>query len=302
MKKLIKILAGILVVFAILIMFVLLWLDSTLLKGFNAAAPDALGVPASLQDLQFRPLRGKASLEGLHIGNPEGFKTDGLLDVGSVSIRLDPSSLTTDTIIINEITIDDLVVTFEKGLLNNNLNALVESLSGEEDPEAEAKEESEEEEKPEEADKPAKKVIIEKLSITGSKMNVSMTAAMGVSLPIPLPPIILTDLGKESEGITVVDAIREVLSAIAGSAGTAIANSSELIGKTFGAVGDGAWAVGEGAVDAGKAVVGGAADTGKAVVGGAADAGKAVAGGAVDAGKAVGDGLKNLNPFKKKKK
>ncbi len=90
MKKLMKILAGILVVLAVLIVFTLFWLDSTLLKGFNTGAPAALGVPASLQDLQFRPLRGKASLEGLHIGNPEGFKTDGLLDLASVSIRLDP--------------------------------------------------------------------------------------------------------------------------------------------------------------------------------------------------------------------
>lgn len=302
MKKLIKILAGILVVLAILVMFILFWLDSSLLKGFNAAAPKALGVPASLQDLQFRPLRGMASLEGLHIGNPEGFKTDGLLDLGSVAIRLAPSSLMTDTIIINEINIDDLVVTFEKGLMNNNLNALIESLSAKEDPEAEAEEEAEpeDEEKPEEAEKPAKKVIIEKLSIRGSQMNVSMTAAMGVSLPIPLPPITLTDLGKESDGVSAVEAIREILAAIAGSAGTALANSSELLGKTFGAVGDGAWAVGAGAVDAGQAAVSGATDAGKAAVDGAANAGKAVVGGAADAGKAVGEGLKNINPFKKK--
>lgn len=283
MKKIVKILVGLLVVLVVVLIAAELALDKVILKGFNSAAPGALGVPATLDNASLSLFRGKAALEGLHIGNPPGFNTPGLLDLASVSVRLDNASLLTDTIVIREIAIQGLVVTYEKGLRDSNLGALIESLSDDEKDTPKDKET----EKPGD-EKPAKKVIIEKLTITGSRMNFSITGAMGQSIPLPLPPITLTDLGKEKDGLTVVEAVERVLSAIAGSAGIAIAGSSKLIGEAFGALGAGAWAVGEGAVGAGTTVVGGTVDAGKEVIGGA-----------VDAGKAVGDALKNVNPFKK---
>ena len=239
-------------------------------------------------------MRGKASLRGLHIGNPSGFKTSGLLDLGSIAVRIDTASLLTDTIVIQSIVVDGLVVTYEKGLFNSNLGTLLESLSSGEDKPAGGTPEGE---------KPARKVVMEKLVITGGRMNFSVTGALGAAIPIPLPPITLTDLGKEKEGVTVAEAIRRILTAIAGATGTALAGSAHLIGQGLGAVGEGAVAAVGGATEAGKAVVGGTVDAGKAVVGGAVDAGKAIGGGAIDAGKAivggVGEALNAVNPFKK---
>ena len=282
MKKLIKIAGGLVVVLVALFAALELSLDKLVLKGVNAAAPAALGVPVTLQDASISLLRGKAALQGLHIGNPEGFKTDGLFDLGSIAVDIDNSTLLSDTIVIKEIAIDGLALTYEKGLLDSNLGALIEQLSAGAEKEAPEAGEAEEPTEPQDAtEKPAKKVVIEKLSITGSRMNFSITGAAaltgGGAIPLPLPPITLTDLGKEKEGITFVEAIQEVLQAIAGAAGTAIAGAGNLVGDAGKAVGEGAMDVGEGAVEAGK------------VVGGAA----------LDAGKAVGDALKNVNPFKK---
>jgi hypothetical protein len=309
MKTAIKILIGILVVLAIVLVVAELAMDKMLLKGFNTAAPQMLGVPATLDDASLSLLRGTAGLAGLHIGNPEGFKTDGIFDLASIDIELDNASLLSDTIVIKSITIDGLVLTYEQGLRKSNLGALIDQLSGDEDAkdtDATPKDKPEKKEKAAD-DKPGKKVIIEKLTITGSQMNVSLTGAAALTggrvIPIPLPPITLTDLGKEKDGVTGVEAIQNVLKAILGSAGGALSGAGNLLGDGAKALGDGAWAAGQGAVDAGKAAVGGAADAGKAAVGGAADAGKAAVGGAADAGKAVvggvGDALKSVNPFKK---
>ena len=283
MKKSLKIAVGILVVLVLAFAGLELSLDKIVEKAVNAAAPAALGVPVTLQESDVSLVRGKAALKGLHVGNPEGYKTDGLLDLDSISVDVDNSTLLSDTLVVKSIAIEGLVVTYEKGLLNSNLGALIDQLSAgkEEKPEkeGEAKEETAGEEKP------GKKVIIEKLTISGSKMNFSITGAAaltgGGAIPIPLPPITLTDLGKEKEGVTPVEAIQNVLKAILGAAGSAISGAGNLIGDGVGAVGEGAMAVGEGAVDAGKAIVGGAADAGKAVVDGASDA------------------LKAINPFKK---
>lgn len=275
MKKLLRIVAGIVVVLLVLFVVLELFLDKLVLRGVNSAAPAALGVPVSLQAASISLVRGQAALQGLHIGNPPGFKTDGLFDLGSVSVEIDNSSLLSDTLVIREIAIDGLVLTYEQGLRGNNLGALIEQLSAGAD-ESEPGGEAKDEDKPD--DQPAKKVVIEKLSITGSRMNVSLTGAAaltgGGAIPVPLPPITLTDLGKEQEGITLVEAVRRVLAEIAGAAGSAIAGAGPLLG-------DAGKALGEGAVDAGKAV------------------GGAVGGAVGDAGKAVGDALKTVNPFKK---
>ena len=277
MKKAILILAGLLVVLALLAVAAIFYLDQIVLKTVNQAGPEALGVPVSLQDAQIRPLRGTIALKGLHLGNPEGYKTDGLLDLDSLFIRVDLASLRTDTVVIREIAVNGLVVTYEKGLLNSNLGALIDLLS--------AGEEETPEPVPEDqtagSEKSGKKVVIDQLSIAGSRMNFSVTGAAaltgGAAIPIPLPPITLTGLGREKEGgLTFVQAVRRVLTAIAGATGTAIAGSGKILGDGAKAVGEGALAVGEGAVNVGKAV----------------------GEGVLDAGKAVGDTLKNLNPLK----
>lgn len=277
MKKLIKFVVGILVVLAVLFAALEMSLDKIVLKGTNAAAPAALGVPVTLQGADISLVRGKAALKGLHIGNPEGYKTAGLFDLGSISVDIDNSTLLSDTIVIKEIAIDGLALTYEKGLLNSNLGALIDQLSaGKEEAPRKEGEAQKEEKTPEK--KPGKKVVIEKLSITGSRMNLSLTGAAaltgGGAIPIPLPPITLTDLGKEKEGVTPVEAIQEILKAILDAAGGAISGAGNLVGEGVGAVG-------EGAVDAGKAAVDGAVDAGKAV------------------GDAVGGALKSINPFGK---
>ena len=282
MKKSTKIAGGIVVVLVLAFGALEFALNPIVEKIVNAAAPAALGVPVTLQGADLSLARGRAALTGLHVGNPEGYKTDGLLDLGSVSVKLDRSSLLSDVVVIKEIAVAGLVVTYEKGLLNSNLGALIDQLSAGE----KGTDEEKAAEKSEAEDSAGKKVVIDKLTMTGSKMNFSVTGAAaltgGGAVPLPLPPITLTGLGREKDGVTFVEAIQHVLKAIAGATGTAIVGAGHLIGDAGKAVGTGALAVGEGAVDAGKAVVSGTVDAGKAVVDGAAGA------------------LQAVNPFSKK--
>ena len=187
MKKLLAAVAVLVILLALVAVGLLLSLNPLVLKTVNGAAPAALGVPVTLAEADIALLRGHAALKNLHIGNPEGFKTDGLLDLGSITVNIDNSTLLSDTIVIKEILIDGLVLTFEKGLLDNNLNAFIESLSGGQEKPQE--EETETEQAPA-MEKPGKKVVIEKLSITGSRMNLSITGAAALTGGgvIPSPP------------------------------------------------------------------------------------------------------------------
>lgn len=284
--KILKRLILILVIILIgLVVFLRYFGGATIKQAVNTGGPMVLGVPVSLQDAKLRPLAGHIHLAGLHVGNPEGFKTDGIFDLGSIDVELDTHSLLGDTIRITKIEIKDPKITMERGLTKSNLGALLEKLEG--DAKAEPKKEPSAEQTAK-TQKDGKKVIVDKISISGAQLNLSITGMQGLAAPLPLPPLTLRDLGKESDGTSFTQVITDVVKAILGSATQVAVGAGKLVGEGAKAVGAGAAAVGGVAVD-GAAAVGGAAVDGAAAVGGAAVDGAAVVGGAaVDGAKAVG--------------
>ena len=303
LKKLVLILVILLVA---LIAFVRYFGGVAIKKAVNTAGPLVLGVPVELNTAQIRPLAGHVHLGGLKVGNPDGFKTDHLFELGHLEIDLVPRSLFGDTIHIKTIDIKAPKITMERGLTTSNLGALLEKLEKKggdttDDPAAEKK--------------PAqggKKVVIDSITINGAQLNLSVTAMGGFSAPLPLPPISLSDIGKEKQGASLLEVLTRILRAILTSATDVVAGAGKLVGEGAAAVGglavdgaavvggaavDGAAAVGGVAVDGAKAVggtaaaVGGAAVDGAAAVGGVAvDGAKAVGGAAAAAGGAVVDG------------
>ena len=311
MKTFLKIVLWLVIVLAVLLGAAVLFMDHVLPKTFNTAVPKVLGVDASMESAKVRLWRGYVSLRGLHIGNPEGFKTSGIFDLGEATVDLDMASLSSDTIVIDRILVDGAEVTYEQGLLGNNIGALLDNLS------KEAEEEKEEEKEEKEAgEKPAKKVIIRQLDVEGTRLNVAMTAMMGASVPVPLPPIHMTGIGEESGGASPIEAVQAIIGGIFNAVQAAVAGAGDLIGNAAGAVADGAKATVGAVADGTTAAVGAVTDTTKATVGAVADGATAVGGAVVDGaaatvgavadgasavGGALADGVKSvgsiLNPF-----
>lgn len=291
MKWFVRILVVLLVLIAALILTANFYLGSIVVKAVNTAGPAALGVPLKLQDASFRLLKGHLTLRGFLLGNPEGFKTEKAISVDEVTVDLDPKSLFTDTIVIKRIYVNAPDITYELGLGKSNIGRILEQASGPEDKEADKEEKKEE---PAKEEKGGKKVVIEDFLIENGRVRVSATLAMGAAAPIPLPEIHLTDIGKENQGASPLDVIKQVLGAIVGSV-------TKVVTGAAGLVGDGAKAVGGAAADAAGKTAEVVGDGAKAVGGAAADAAgktaevvgdgaKAVGGAVVDAGAAVGKG------------
>ena len=258
MNKGLKALLWVIGIIVVLAVVVELWLGSLIKWSVNNVAPKLLGVPTSVETVRLAPLRGKVFLENLHVGNPEGFHTDGIFDLAKMVVDLDMKSLLSDSIVIKEITIGGMEVTYEQGLLHSNVGTLLDNLSGDQEKEAE----EEVEEKPEEeAAEGGKKVVIKKFSLADSKVRVAATGMMGLGLPIPLPSMELEDIGAKTGGATVKDVIIELLKDVGGLVTGAITGVG-------GAVVDGAAAVG-GVVADGATAVGGAVADGAKALGGA---------------------------------
>jgi len=291
MKWFVRILLVLLVLIAALVLTANYYLGTIVVKAVNTAGPTALGVPLKLEDASFRLFQGHLTLRGFLLGNPEGFKTEKAISVDEVTVDLDPKSLLSDTIVIKRIYVNAPDVTYELGLGKSNIGRILEQAGGSTE-EGAVKEEPEE--KPVAVEKPGKKVVIEDLLIENGRVRVSATMAMGAAAPIPLPEIHLTDIGKDKQGASPIEVIRQVLGAIVGSV-------TKVVTGAVGLVGDGAKAVGGAAADAAGKTAEVVGDGAKAVGDAAADAAgktaevvgdgaKAVGGAVVDAGAAVGKG------------
>ena len=275
MRTIKKIALILVLVLAGLIVFLQYFGGATIKQTVNTGGPLLLGVPVKLESALLRPLAGRAHLGGLVVGNPEGFKTESLFELGHIDIELDTRSLLGDTIRIRKIDIKDPKITMERGLTQSNLGALLEKL---EKPDAAKEVEKTEAKEPTEPAKPGKKVIIDEITIAGAQLNLSLTAMGGFSAPLPLPSITLRDLGKESDGASFTAVITDIVKAILGSATQVATGAGKLVGKGAQLVGDGAVAVGGAAVDGAKVVGGAAAAAGGAVLDGAGAALKGIGG------------------------
>ena len=211
----------------------------------NAVGPKVLGVPVTLKAAHFSPFKGHLKLEGLHVGNPEGFKTDGMFDLGLLEVDLDTASPFTKVIVIHEVRIEGPEITYERALKNSNIGQLLEQLGPATN--APAPEKSTETTPKAEG---GKKVVIQKLTMSGARVHATITALGGHALLLPLPPLSLMNIGGSGEnakGVTFVAAIRDILVSVFSSVTSAVTGAGGM------AV-DGVKAVGGAAVDGVKAV------------------------------------------------
>jgi uncharacterized protein involved in outer membrane biogenesis len=278
MKKLVKILVGIVIAGVALLLVVVLTLPLTIGPIVKTAAsvggPKALGVSVSVGDVKLSPLSGSLVISQVKVGNPKGYSEKDAFAVDKVEVGLNIKSLLSDTILIKKIQIDAPAISFESKDGKSNFDAMLSN----------AKKSSEEEKAKKSTEKKAgKKVVIEVFSLNNGKVSYASALTMGKALTIPLPSVTLHDIGKKSGGTSFVDALTEVMNGILGGVTEAVAGAA-------GAAGDLLKGFGGSASNALKGATGGAKDAASDAVNAAENAAKS----AGDAAKDVGKSLKKL--------
>ena len=228
---------GLLALIVITVIVVSFFLDSIVKTGMETVGPKIIQVPIKVDSVGLSALTGSAKIKGLVIGNPEGYKTPQAISVGLVAVGVNPLSVLSDKIVVRSVRVEALEITFEGGLRGglreNNLSKIMDNVN------ATAKKGGPASTNATSQAKPAKKFEVDDVLITGAKIHVNFTDLGGMTLP--LPPIHLVDLGKDSNGITATDLTRRVLDAITSatlktvsSAVTDIGKGAESVGKDAG--------------------------------------------------------------------
>ncbi|MBR6471596.1 MAG: AsmA family protein [Victivallales bacterium] len=224
-------------------------------KALLTWGPELTGTDIQVGDIDISLLRGELKVTDLVIGNPEGYNTPSILEISEMHVKMDVMSAFSDVIRIRLIEIKSPKVTYEVGLGNSNVGTLLDRLTKAEEAE-EANEDSEEE---------GKRVVIDQVNIEDGSIHLAAKITQGHALPIPLPDIHLSDIGKTKEelreeaiargenpdeGASVLDATCEILGSIFNS-------SLDAVKSGAGVVVEGVKGAADAAVDKVKGIFGG---------------------------------------------
>jgi uncharacterized protein involved in outer membrane biogenesis len=227
MKKFLIILGSLLALVVIGAFVASFFLGSIVTKGVNRFAPGITGTKVTLDSASISPLSGSGTLNGLFVGNPEGWKSDKAFSFGKVHVSVVPSSLLGDHIIVNDVRIDGPEFVYETKIISSNIKDLLKNIenniagtSG----------------KP--ADQPATKDGKPlKFEVKNFRLeNAKVTLGVGpTAITVPMPPLVLTDLGTKKGGITPDQLVNKVMANILTNITKAVANSALNIGSASGA-------------------------------------------------------------------
>jgi len=232
MNKVKKIIWGLVIVLVVLVIVAVivagLFLGNIVKAGVETVGPKITQVTIKVDAVNLSLLTGAAKIQGLVVGNPEGYKTPQAISVGVVAVGVNPMSVLSDKIVVRSIEVRSPEITFEGSPFSgNNLTKIRDNVNA-----ATASSQTPStNQTAQAAGKPGKKLEVDDFLITGAKVHVSLTGMGGKEMTLPLPDIHLSDMGKGTDGITAADLTRRVLDALTTATVKAVANSASDISK-----------------------------------------------------------------------
>lgn len=226
MKRLLLIL-GIPVVLLFIAGFVAsFFLGSIVTKAVNTFGPRITGTRVTLERAKISPLSGAGTLHNLFVGNPSGWKSDKAFSFTQVHVRVTPYTLLGDHIVIKEIHIDGPEFVYEARILTSNIKDLMRNI--EKNTGGPAK-------------KPAEEVPVKegkplKFAIKSFRLeNARVTLGVGpAAVTLPMPPLVIRDLGVKERGITAEELVPQVMTAIVADIGKTVAAAALKAGGAAG--------------------------------------------------------------------
>jgi len=193
-------------------------LDAIVVNGVNTYGPKLTQTKVELASASLSPFSGSGTLKGLAVGNPSGWSDGRAFYLGQVHLDLQPGSLVSGPVVINEILIDQPEFNYETTIVSSNIKDLVKNIEGFTGGGGGGAQ-------PVAKDGQPRKFIVKKFRFTNGKARVEFGTNV---LNVNLPPISLDDVGVAEGGITVDQLSGVLMRQVLGSvvAGTANAVKS----------------------------------------------------------------------------
>jgi hypothetical protein len=223
--KVLKVPAIFIAVLLVVIAFgIHVWLDRFIKQAVEIYGPKLTHGSVVVVDVETSLLTGTARIEGLVVGNPPGFAAPTALMIKKARVRVNPTTIFSETLVIQEVVIEAADVTFEGSLNRNNLTVLSENIRA-----ANMAVGATATGTPTlvKADR-GRKVILRDFRLTNAYVTVLFTG--GKTMSFTLPEIHVRDLGAGSEGATA----RELVGATAQALQQAVTRNLTGVGQLVG--------------------------------------------------------------------
>ncbi len=175
--------------------------------GVVEYVPPVIGADVQLASVDLNAQAGTASLNGMVIGNTEGFESEHLFKMDQFSMSMDTSldNITSDVIRIQEVRLEGADMIYEIGTEGNNVGKIQENIAAyiqqlglDSDSESE------------------KKFIIDDVYVNGTNVKVASDLLGGRGLGFSLPDIHLQGIGERGNGVIASGALGQGFDAISG--------------------------------------------------------------------------------------
>ncbi len=234
-------------------------LTTLIQKGVETMGPRVLGVPVTLDDVDLSLLPGgtaiQVSLKQLTIGNPEGYETASAVSLPHVRVRVDWKSLLSDTVVIEDVLIEGPRITFERFKLGSNLRDIQHNVTRHVQSDSDDAEDEEREAGHEEDEESDSRVHIKTVRLQDAEMNVSLLGGQRGVMQLPLPDLVLHDIGKASGGASLREASAQIFSAMYTAIINTVTKAGTLLPKGVEQLGQSAADLGKKVEKAGKALL-----------------------------------------------
>lgn len=170
--------------------------SSVMKSGVEAAGEEALKVGVTVGGISISPLSGQLQVTELAVAQPDGFGEGPMVQVGDFKMKVEPATLLSDHIIIDEITIDRPM--FDARLIGGqtNFQELQKRIGSGAAPASAT---------------PPITLTIRKLNVTSPQVAVSSDGVLKVDEDVQLADFGLTNLGTDEKGLSPQEIARHLM-------------------------------------------------------------------------------------------
>jgi hypothetical protein len=227
-KVMLVVVVGVPVLVALGLVALFLSLNSIIRAGVEKVGPQITGTEVRLEEVDISPFSGRGTLKGIFVGNPAGFKSPSIFELGEVTVDIEPGSVFSDTVVIKEIVVIAPKITFEGNLSGSNVGKLLENIESFAGGGGETGPASEPTEAPK-SEKGGKKIIIDRFVFIDGEVALTANILIEAKASLALPELELTGIGRKSGGVTAQEAAQQVFPALYKAIIEAVSSSGGLL-------------------------------------------------------------------------
>jgi hypothetical protein len=184
MNKGFKIVVYLIVALILLTFGLTLTLDSIVKSNIESTGSELLQTDMTVDRVSLSLFQRHGSLNGIQIENPEGFESGDALRIHSIDIRMNPFSLLSGTVVIEELEIQNLEIFFQLKATGSNLGRLRSNLQ---------------EQVPETGDTATKNIIIDRFLMQETSLTVHVDVEDVEPFTATLTQVERTGIGRDEE-------------------------------------------------------------------------------------------------------